>query len=536
MDKLDQLLTAYVGGCIEDEAAHFLSLDVSGIEYNETIKRSIMNLGNRPRRERGKHASVRIILVACLVALSLIFTACMAIPEIRAALWRIVLEPHEDHIAIRFEQETSEATTAAAQTKTSTAAETEPYEPTDTPQTLEQFAYITDLPTGYTILSESSTKSVRIIDYGDASGKLQWRMSQSVIHPDGWALDYGEGDVLTHITVTTYPAILIEYPERDGFYSLTWRDDLYFYNLYGYFSSSDDIARVAESVKLRGTVETTEQQMTAAPPTTVAEATPTPPKAIEQIAFVDQLPDGWYNDPTTVSSRYAGTDYRDANGNFRFYLAQSVLSVDHYLDSENQTMTKTTVRGYPALLMKDTEEQNVYTLTWTDELYAYNLYGLFDSINQLMRFAEAVKLKEIPIQTTAAQTATAASQTTVAAAIPAPPKKIEQYAYVGHLPNGWYSESVARNRTCAVVNYFDKTGDLKFVLTQLLLSGNNRFDSEDVTITQTTVRGYPALLMNDTVEQSHTLTWTDGLYNYTLYGIFDSINQLMRFAEAVKLQ
>lgn len=56
-------------------------------------------------------------------------------------------------------------------------------------------------------------------------------------------------------------------------------------------------------------------------------------------------------------------------------------------------MTQTAVFGYPALLMKDTVDPNIYTLTWTDGLYNYTLYGIFDSVSQLMRFAESVKLK-----------------------------------------------------------------------------------------------------------------------------------------------
>ena len=196
-------------------------------------------------------------------------------------------------------------------------------------------------------------------------------------------------------------------------------------------------------------------------------------------------------------------------------------------------MTKTTVLGYPALLMKDSEEKNIYMLTWTDGLYVYDLYGIFDSVSQLMHFAESLKLKAIPAQTTTAQTTPQASAAKTASA---PPKTIEQVAYISPLPNKWYSETVVSSRSAAIINYFDQSGNLKFVLTQALLSGKNRFDSEDVTITKTNVLGYPALLMNDTIEQSHTLTWTDGLYNYTLYGIFDSVSQLMRFAESLKLK
>ena len=366
---------------------------------------------------------------------------------------------------------------------------------------------------------------------------MNFSLAQIIIGHDSWLLDYDEGDILTYTQVNGYSAAMIEYPKDPGCYSLTWQDDQYSYNLFGYFPSETDPIKVAEGLTLKDILAKTEKVTsaltTAAPQTSVAEITPTPPKKIEQIAYIDHLPSGWYSDPTSKSVLDAGTDYRDANGNFRFYLAQSVLSIDTYLDSEDQTMTETTVLGYPALLMKDTNEENVYCLTWTDGLYAYTLYGYFDSVSQLMHFAESLKLKAIPAQTTTAQTTPQASAAKTASA---PPKTIEQVAYISPLPNKWYSETVVSNRSAAIINYFDQSGNLKFVLTQALLSGKHRFDSEDVTITKTNVLGYPALLMNDTIEQSHTLTWTDGLYHYTLYGIFDSVSQLMRFAESLKLK
>lgn len=349
MDTLDQLLTAHVGRCIEDEAAYFLSLDVTDIEYNETIKQRILNFNGRHRRDRGRHATAKIILVAALLALSLIFTACMTIPKIRAALWRIVIDQHEDHISVRFEQETSETTaTATAQTKAPpTTTVTEPPATTETtaqqttaatnpyPKILKHWAYATYLPKGYTLTEEMSTPASYMAVYC-ATVNVNFSLAQVIIDSDDWLLDYEEGDILTNTQVNGFSAILIEYPKDPGCYSLTWQDEKYSYNLFGYFPSKADPLKVAQGLKLKKipAQTTAAQATTTAPPqTTVAETTPTPPKSIEQVAYIDRLPNGWYGELVSRGHIATVTNYFEPSGNLRFVLSQLVLSANDHLDS-----------------------------------------------------------------------------------------------------------------------------------------------------------------------------------------------------------
>lgn len=259
MDKLDQLLALYTGRCVDDEAEYFLSVDVSGIEYNKEIKKRMLRYAFKRSRYERKRYAVKVILVACLVAMSVVFTACVSIPKIREAIWGAVIEWYDDHISVKFEEiteqttettrppETSEDHTSAKVTdETETSINTE--EVSAPPTTIEQRAYASFLPEGYYVGAEIATAKNMIIDYYDSTGALKFRFSQTIKNNEGIALD-SENTKVIYIRIKDCQAVLLEYVDQNCF-SLTWEDARYGYNLYGMFSSLEELVQIAEGFEL----------------------------------------------------------------------------------------------------------------------------------------------------------------------------------------------------------------------------------------------------------------------------------------------
>ena len=389
MNHLDQLLTEHLDGCIKAEAAYFLSLDVSDIEYNEAVKQRVLPWNSCVRRRNRKHSAAKMVLAAIIIALSLIFTACMTIPEIYAALWRMVIEPHEGHISIRFEEETTSAVTAQAQVPPGEVTEAAPSTATadaaaPSANEIGQWAVASYIPSGFCLVDEVSSDISYFAIYEDPATALQFSLAQTLIDDTDWMLDFEEGDLLIQTQIGQYPAILIEYSQDPGCYSLTWQDGYYSYNLYGYFPSAQEPSLIAESMERRSAP--------AAQQTATATTSSASPSQIEQIAYIANLPQGWHSERSGNDHVSTITNYFEPSGQLRFALSQLLFSASSRLDSENKNITPTTVLGYPALLIKDTVESNIYTLTWADGIYIYTLYGLFDSVEQLIFFAESVRL------------------------------------------------------------------------------------------------------------------------------------------------
>ena len=103
MEKFDVLLSLASAECVKEEAEAFLSADISEIADNPQMLRKVLG-GSR----KGKWHTVKIILLVALLCMSIAFTACMLVPEIRQAIWNVLVRGHDDHVEINFE-ENSEA-------------------------------------------------------------------------------------------------------------------------------------------------------------------------------------------------------------------------------------------------------------------------------------------------------------------------------------------------------------------------------------------------------------------------------------------
>lgn len=85
-NKMDALISTSLYRNVSKEAAAFMSLDVSGIKDNPRIKNRILNRAKN-KRSASWVSTLRIAAVACLIIISMVFTACMCIPEVRESMW-----------------------------------------------------------------------------------------------------------------------------------------------------------------------------------------------------------------------------------------------------------------------------------------------------------------------------------------------------------------------------------------------------------------------------------------------------------------
>lgn len=172
MDNLDLLISASVGACIEREADSFLSIEVEKITLTERIKRQLEKKCAKIQKGHTRFHPLKVACVACLIVMSLLFTACISIKEIRESIWKVIIEYYDDHMAINFNESGGNNTGTNNNQKPSI---TEPVDDNKTdsslddgsnndgktddtvvdppiverPTTIEQKAYLSELPDGY---------------------------------------------------------------------------------------------------------------------------------------------------------------------------------------------------------------------------------------------------------------------------------------------------------------------------------------------------------------------------------------------------
>ncbi len=268
-ERFEATLGAFAYYCMLHEAESLRSMDISGIEDDPKFKARVMRRVKWQMGRPKRIAAAKIAIVACLAVLSLLFTACMCVPEVREAIWNVAVEWYDDHIAITFRPVGADTDTTASaggqgapltdangtgngtsdQTNPDAAPPVDPLQPTP-PTTIEQKAVPTYLPEGY-YMEEAMSSSLAEHNYVySADGILKFMIIQSTIAEANVKVD-NENDPITKLYINQNIAILVEYPDTPGMYSLIWQDESYAYTLQGEFSSIYEIRKIAESMQLQ---------------------------------------------------------------------------------------------------------------------------------------------------------------------------------------------------------------------------------------------------------------------------------------------
>ena len=229
-DRFDALLSLAAAECVKDDAKAFLSADISGIEDNPQMLRRILGRSNKR-----KWSALKVIALVALLCMSVAFTACMLVPEIRNVVWSVLVKDQGDRVEIEFE------------TVEETESVTEPL-PKDYPKTIERKMKLSYVPEGCFQGGEVELPMQYQIHYFTEEGEAKFTIVQSVISGTNSFVDNESGPI-AYIQVNGYKAVLIEHAEEDSMLTLTWQDQQYRYSISGAFSSINEIVSVAEGVR-----------------------------------------------------------------------------------------------------------------------------------------------------------------------------------------------------------------------------------------------------------------------------------------------
>ena len=259
-DRLDAILALASVEYMKDAKKEFLTTTMNvqaSPEVRRKVMRKIRTEEHQPIRQKF-FRGIRIALVACLILASLALAACMAIPTIREAIWRVVLEWNDDYVAIQFvpsddpkytNHTNALHTTTKAPETTTPEPDNEPDKPIVTPPTsIEKVNVPSYMPAGYTTKSSLESSTYRLSYYNE-SGVMEVIYRQAVIGM--LSLGDAENGVATEISINGLNAILVTYSDDENVYNLYWQDNYYCYNIYGYFDTYDQLIRMATSVAVK---------------------------------------------------------------------------------------------------------------------------------------------------------------------------------------------------------------------------------------------------------------------------------------------
>ena len=204
---------------------------------------------------------VRIALVACLILATLALAACVAIPTIREAIWKVMLEWGDESVKINFvpaddPDYTNPSVTTTSKPSDSPATSTTTTKPTDEPEppvveaptSIKEVNIPSYVPVGYTVQS-SAMRKVYTLLYYNSEGNVVITFQQMTI-ASGSEGDSMEG-IATDVVINGLNAVLITYADQPNLYVLYWQDSQYKYSIYGTFASRDEILRMAGSVAVK---------------------------------------------------------------------------------------------------------------------------------------------------------------------------------------------------------------------------------------------------------------------------------------------
>lgn len=253
-DRLDAILSLATAEYAKKLTDEFLNakpdFDISA-KTEQRIKQMFRKDKHRTSRKNAWKV-IRYIMVACLIAATVAFTACMAIPRIRQAIWKAIVEWHDDYVTVKFVPNDTEAdntTTAELSDATSTDTTDKPNDPiTVPPDSIVEVNAPSYMPIGYTTKSNLTDKVFRL-SYYDENDSFMFSFRQTLIE-SGSKGDAEEG-VSNETTVNGLSAVVFTYDDQPNVYNLFWQDSQYRYNIYGYFDNYNELIRFATSVEVK---------------------------------------------------------------------------------------------------------------------------------------------------------------------------------------------------------------------------------------------------------------------------------------------
>ena len=245
-EKFDYLIRLALLDCGEKDAEMFRTIDTSNVVVSPRLRNKIHRLIRRKARENAVKKTRLVfgrIAVAAMLVLSIMFATMMSISAIREAVWKTIVEWHDNYIAIRYESPEDDGKDNVSTNQTDVnggnAAVTPPTE-------ILEVRKPTYLPEGVVEDVVVSAKSMVMIDYY-LGEELIYSFDQNILKTNDRYYN-NKTAVVKDILVKENKAIVVTYEQTPEVY-LIWHDGEYSYVLVSITASLEDMIKIAESVK-----------------------------------------------------------------------------------------------------------------------------------------------------------------------------------------------------------------------------------------------------------------------------------------------
>ncbi len=257
-DKLDCLIQLAYWQCAAKDAARFDETDGAEIVVPKRLDRKVKRLIDKNAHERKTVSSKRIlgrIAIAAMLIMSVMFTILMSVTGIREAIWRAIVEWHENYITIRYEKDTEamdEYTPENTENNASDSTKEEDSVPSlennesiIPPTSIEEVRKPTYVIEG-AFEDTYQNKAYYLLDYY-VENDLVCSFTQFVINDRNRYFD-NETAIVKEIYINDYSASLVTYSDKSEI-SIVWSDKEYVYVLFSSVMDIEQLTAIAESVK-----------------------------------------------------------------------------------------------------------------------------------------------------------------------------------------------------------------------------------------------------------------------------------------------
>jgi hypothetical protein len=229
INKLDTLLCAAVYDCHTDDVAMLESLDISSVHFSKAYLRHKKRILAEQKKKQAYNYNKIIMnrmIIAALIAVSIILGSVMSISAVRESLWETILNWYEKYIDVRFENDIEGAIPPA------TIEEVR--KPTDIPDDFEEVILINDF------------NGVYIEYYKD--NEFMFSFQQGLMQ-DGALWINSENVTVSDIMINGYEAKLSQNNDNPDDCQIIWNDGAYYYMICGFTLPASQLIDIAISVK-----------------------------------------------------------------------------------------------------------------------------------------------------------------------------------------------------------------------------------------------------------------------------------------------
>lgn len=231
-ERLDSAIAAALQRNIARDAEAFLALDVSDVKDCPEFKERILAIADGRESRHSRRINWRTVLLAAALALSLLLTACVCIPQVRAAIRDIILQWREDHVCVLFEPQLQSAEF--------------------TPSNDENAVLLTYMPQKYVRVERQTGRTFNFIEFSDGNGTHIFTFMQTAADRGGnHLLVNSEAFDIRSASVGEFEGVLGVSTEGPSRYYLVWQDGEYQYWLIGSFESEEELIKIAEGVVIQ---------------------------------------------------------------------------------------------------------------------------------------------------------------------------------------------------------------------------------------------------------------------------------------------